>query len=365
MRPLDRVRSIKLKLGALVIGSVTVAVFITWLGLRFRLGPTRTLPFAIAIAIALTYILAHGMTSPLRQMRDSARAMAGGDYSKRVRATSRDEVGQLAYAFNAMAAELEQADQARRDIVANVAHEIRTPIAALQAQLENIVDGVSDPSPAVLAGALQQTERLTRLVNYMLDLSRLDAGVSSLDIEPILVHEFLDECADAVFTSASQNDVEISVRAVPDTLTVTGDRDRLAQVMINLLDNAIRHTPRGSTVGLVASQEGHWVTIDVMDEGPGIAEQDRELIFARFVRGSAVDTGSIPAVSKDQTHGSPRSQPSLSSGTGLGLAIVRWAVELHGGTVRVVDSPRGTVMRVSLPQPESDPNFARTSPVLH
>ena len=116
------------------------------------------------------------MTSPLREMTAAARAMARGDYSRRVRATSRDEVGELARAFNQMAADLAAADQQRRELIANVSHELRTPITALQAVLENLVDGVAAPDPATLRTALAQTERLGRLVAELLDLSRIDAG---------------------------------------------------------------------------------------------------------------------------------------------------------------------------------------------
>ncbi|WP_246046067.1 HAMP domain-containing sensor histidine kinase [Rarobacter faecitabidus] len=346
--------SIKLKLGALVIGSVTGAAFVTWLGLRFQLGPTRTFPIAMAVAILLTLILARGMTSPLRQMRDSARAMAAGDYSQRVRASSRDEVGQLAIAFNAMATELAQADRGRRDLIANVAHEIRTPIAALRAELENIVDGVSEPTPAALEGSLRQTERLTRLVTYLLDLSRLDAGASSLDIETIDVESFLADCVNSVFATASQADVRLRVEVTPSGLTIDADRDRLEQVFINLLDNAIRHTPDGSAVTLSARDVDGGVVIDVIDEGPGIAVQDRERIFARFVRGEAAPAGSATARNPLRAAQSQPNGSGLSSGTGIGLSIVRWAVELHGGSVRVVDSTRGSVMRVTLPRSTSE-----------
>lgn len=348
VRPLDRVRSLKAKLGALVIASVTAAVLVTWIGLRYHLGPTRTFPWAMALAVAMTLLLARGMTAPLRQMRDAARAMAGGDYSQRIRATSRDEVGQLAVAFNSMAADLDAADQGRRDLVANVAHELRTPITALRAQLENIVDGVVDPSPATLASALRQTERLTRLVAYLLDLSRLEAGAAALDIEDVLIEPFLQDCADAAIMAAGSRDVRLQVVCETPGLTAPADPDRLEQVMTNLLDNAVRHSPHGGTVTLTAERDGTDLVIDVADEGPGIAEADRERIFARFVRGeTATPTGSIPAVAADGEPAGP------TGGTGIGLAIVRWAVELHGGTITVADASHGALMRVRLPATRS------------
>ena len=138
-----------------------------------------------------TQFLAHGMTSPLRQMTAAARAMARGDYSRRVRATSRDEIGQLATAFNQMAADLGAADEYRRGLIANVSHELRTPITALQAVLENVVDGVAEPDPETMRLALAQTERLGELVTNLLDLSRLEGGVIPLQITQFRVDEFL------------------------------------------------------------------------------------------------------------------------------------------------------------------------------
>ncbi len=136
---------------------------------------------AIGLSLALTYLFAHGMTKPLREMTAAARAMARGDYSRRPRATSKDEVGELAMAFNQMSADLAAADQHRRELIANVSHELRTPITALHGILENVVDGVADADPATLRTALAQTERLGRLVTELLDLSRIDAGAHRLD----------------------------------------------------------------------------------------------------------------------------------------------------------------------------------------
>ncbi|HYU85534.1 MAG TPA: HAMP domain-containing protein, partial [Kribbellaceae bacterium] len=185
-RPLDRLGTIKFKLAVLVGTSICATAVILWFGLvYFRWLPRYTLPAAVMVSLVITQLLAHGMTSPLREMTAAASAMARGDYSRRVRTTSRDEVGQLARAFNRMAADLEEVDRARRELVANVSHELRTPISALQAVLENVVDGVSRADPASLRTALDQTERLGRLVAQLLDLSRLDSGVV-----PLAVTEF-------------------------------------------------------------------------------------------------------------------------------------------------------------------------------
>lgn len=333
VRPLDRLRSIKIKLGVLVAVTVTLAVLVTWFGLYNHLGPRWTLPIAVGAALIGTQLLARGMTSPLRDMTYAVQAMAAGDYSQRVRATSRDEVGQLAAAFNTMAEDLEHADLLRRELVANVSHELRTPVTALQAQLENIVDGVSEADPATMQAALAQTERLGRLVTYLLDLSRLEAGDVGLEVVDVPLQGFLQEAADAATLVGAAKGLTFPVSVTPPDLTVPADIERLHQVVANLLHNAVRHSPADAEVRLVASRHGHAVRIDVIDQGPGIAPDQRRRVFERFVRGNT------PAVTGQGSTG----------GTGLGLAIVRWAVDLHGGTIEVADSAVGCTMRVTLP----------------
>ncbi|ACQ79535.1 histidine kinase [Beutenbergia cavernae DSM 12333] len=330
VRPLDRLTSIKYKLGVLVAASVTVSSFVVWWG-RSSEPPLRwymTFPFAIALALVVTQLLARGMTSPLREMTSAARAMSNGEYGIRVRATSHDEVGQLAHAFNAMARDLASVDEARREIVANVSHELRTPVAALRAQLENMVDGVTRPDEEALQAALDQTERLTRLVTYLLDLSRLEAGATGLHLQDVEVQDFLEEVVDAASHAAraAGRTVAWEVSTSPEDLHVRADAERLHQVVLNLLANATRHSPPGGTVRVRASQApiGDEIVIDVVDEGTGIPPEERERIFERFQRGNApAQTGGIS-----------------TGGTGLGLAIARWAVGLHGGTLTVVDTER-------------------------
>ncbi|MCL1869366.1 MAG: HAMP domain-containing histidine kinase [Promicromonosporaceae bacterium] len=329
LRPLDPLRSIKMKLGVLVAATVTAAAALTWLGLRVHLGPSRTFPLVIVLSLLLTQLLARGMTSPLREMTAAAQAMAAGDYHQRVTATSSDEVGALAAAFNQMAEDLDSADRTRRDLIANVSHELRTPVAALQAQLENMVDGVTEPTPATLELSLAQTERLTRLVTYLLDLSRVEAGASALTITEIGVGDFLEEVAQSLSMVEAAKNLRYVVDVTPEDLSLEADAERLRQIVVNLLQNAIRHSPGDGEIRLDAYPQDDDVVIEVSDDGPGIAPQDRERVFERFARGGATSSG----------------------GTGIGLAIVRWAVDLHGGHVEVADSPvgKGATMRLVLP----------------
>ncbi|MVU82678.1 HAMP domain-containing protein [Nocardia sp. ET3-3] len=323
-RPLDRVRSIKVKLAIVMVGSGAVAF--GFFALKIGWLPPRTTVAATLLALVLSQVLAHGMTLPLREMTAAAKRMAQGDYSRRVRATSRDEVGQLAEAFNQMAADLAAADQQRREFIANVSHELRTPITALGAVLENLVDGVSEPDPATLRTALAQTERLSLLVSELLALSSVEAGAVALDREPVPVEPLLKEVvAEAeVMAAAIDRPVRFSAVATPG-LTVHADRARLHQVLLNLLDNATRHGPAHGEVRIHAHAGRTHTIIDVADDGPGIPPAERARVFERFTRGGRATGG----------------------GTGLGLAIARWIIDLHGGTIAVADP--GSRIRITLP----------------
>lgn len=341
VRPLDRFKSLKIKLGIVVAASVTLSAFVTWWGIRNNLGPTRSFPLAIAVALLATLLLARGMTSPLREMTAAARSMSEGDYSRRVQASSRDEVGQLAMAFNIMAEDLDSSDRVRRELIANVSHELRTPVAALHAQLENLVDGVVEPTPATMQTALTQTERLTRLITYLLDLSRIEAGAADLNLTELAAGDFLEDVVNSVSTIEAGKQLEFFVEVSPDDARFTADPERLRQILTNLLQNAIRHSPFGGDVRIQAWRTEDSVVFDVSDAGPGVAVEDRQRIFERFARGGgATSIGS-----------------STSGGTGIGLAIVRWAVDLHGGTVEVVDTADGATMRVVLPQGPPSPQL--------
>jgi two-component system sensor histidine kinase BaeS len=337
LRPLDRVSSIKTKLGLLVAVTIVVASVLAVIGTRLGISPGATVPGAVVVALAVTQLLARGMTSPLREMTLAAQRMAQGDYSQRVHTSSRDEVGELARAFNRTAATLEMVDRHRRDLVANVSHELRTPIAALQAVLENLVDGVSNPGPGELRTALAQTERLGRLVGDLLDLSRVQEGVTPLQLKEVRLIDIFD---DAV-AQARADGVRYVVDVRPEKLTVAADPDRLHQLLANLLDNAARHSPSGGEVRLSAERLGDDVHLTVADEGPGIAAADRSAVFERFTTSAG-----------------------HSSGTGLGLTISRWAAELHGGTIAVADSKRGCRIQVTLPADALRPTTTRKEPVM-
>ena len=323
--PLARAASLKVKLGALVAISVLAATLIATIGANSRVTPWLVVPVTVGVALVITQWLAAGMTAPLRAMTKATRRMARGDYSARIEATGRDEVADLARAFTSMADDLRGADQHRRDLIATVSHELRTPAAALRALLENLADGVTPADTHALDSALRQAERLSDLLTDLLALSRLDAGLADLALAEVDVAELLAEVRDEL--SATGRPIRTEIDIEPADLVVRAEPARLRQAVSNLLDNAARHTPAGTSVALIAWADGSTWHLDVTDEGPGIDPADRERIFERFGTASA-------------------------GGTGLGLAITRWVAELHGGTIIALDPEpgrSGARLRLTLP----------------
>jgi signal transduction histidine kinase len=194
--------------------------------------------------------------------------------------------------------------------------------------LENLVDGVAEPDEATLQAALQQTERLGRLVTDLLDLSRVDAGITPLIVETVEVEGFLNEVVEEARLAGRS--VDYVVHVDPPGMCVHADRSRLHQLVANLLDNAARHSPPGGAVTVEARAGEGRAVLEVTDEGPGIAAADRSRVFERFTTGAAQD-----------------------GGTGLGLAIARWVTQLHGGLIEVAELDRpgqGCRIRATLPE---------------
>ncbi|MFD7920115.1 ATP-binding protein [Streptomyces sp. NPDC059740] len=347
LRPLDPYRSVKAALGALVVVSVVITTLLVFVALHSETELRVITVFSIIASLLVTQFVANGLTAPLGEMTDVTRAMAQGDYTRRVQLSRRDEFGELAESFNQMAADLEGVDRHRKELVANVSHELRTPIAALRAVLENVVDGVIEPDPETMRTALRQTERLGRLVEHLLDLSRLDNGVVPLHawrfevwpyLSGVLKEANMSRGATTLGTPGSgthtRTDVHLHLDVSPPELTAYADAERLHQVVANLIDNAIKHSPRHGRVTVRArgGEAPESLVLEVQDEGPGIPAAERLHVFERFNRGGPGTSG-----------------PGTDGGTGLGLAIARWAVDLHGGRIGVAESERGCRIRVTLP----------------
>ncbi len=330
MRPLDFLGSIKLKLGVLIVAAVAVTVAVVLLGEVAGLPGALTGIVAALLALVLVQVLAHGMTYPLREMVAAASAMARGDYTRRVTATSRDEVGELARAFNSMAAELDEVDRIRRDLLANVSHELRTPIGALRAKLENLVDDVETADGATLKTMLRQVERLGDLVEQLLDLSRLESGAVPLERTRFTAATLVEHVVEEWRTQAEIRDIRVEGTVEPATLELHADEQRLHQVLANLVANAVRHSPRGGRVLVRAAAVNGLARLEVSDDGPGIPPEEAERVFERFYR-------------------SDQARSSKDGGSGLGLSIARWIVDLHGGRIRAEQvEPHGCRMVVEL-----------------
>ena len=332
VKPVDLFSSLKLELSALIVIATAIAFAMCWFLLKFGWSGWIAMPLTLVVALGITYFFSRGITAPLRQMRDVAEAMADGDYTVRVDIDQdrHDEVGQLARSFNEMAGELEHADKMRRDMIANVSHELRTPVSALQAMVENMADGVTEPTPTNLESILTQTQRLSDLIAFLLDLSRMEAGAASLNIEKFNFADFLDETIEPLEIADGAHDIRVTV---PANISMEGDQDRLRQLFTNIIANALKHSADGTTVLVDAHEDDSQGTIvtNVVNFGSQIAPSDRSDIFRRFVKGK---TG-------------PGTE---SGGTGLGLSIARWAAQLHGGTVKVVDDTRGADFEIILPK---------------
>jgi signal transduction histidine kinase len=336
--------SIRTKLGTLVVVSVLVTTGLLTAALTAKIELRFVTIFSVIASLLITQFAAHALMSPLDEMNTVARSISHGDYTRRVRgADRRDGFGELASTINRMAEDLEAVDRHRKELVANVSHELRTPIAALRAVLENVVDGVSDADPATMRTALKQTERLGRLVETLLDLSRLDNGVVPLRAGRFEVWPYLSGVLkEASLASAhrassggsggqhTRTDVHLHLDVSPPELTAHADAERLHQVMANLIDNAVKHSPPHGRVTVRARRgaQPESLTLEVLDEGPGIPESEWHQVFERFNRGNA---------------------RHADGGTGLGLAIARWAVDLHGGRIGVAESSRGCRIQVTLP----------------
>lgn len=329
VRPLDRISSIKVKLSIVIVTAVAISAVVSTIGFRVGLPVVLRPLIAAGIALAVAYPIARGLTSPLRQMVTATQAMAAGEPVGPVPSTARDEVGELARSFNDMRAQLDALDQQRRDLVANVSHELRTPISALQATLENLVDGVEPADPELLGTMLEQTERLSRMVEQLLDLSRLEAGVSPLHLQDVALGTMLEQ---AVREARLQHPDTIVRVAGADGVVLEADPERLVQIVVNLVDNAVRHAPSGTDVVIETELRGEGVVLRVIDQGPGIHPDEAERVFERFYRAD-------------------RARANAAGGSGLGLAIVRWLVDLHGGSV-VVDTAvtDGGCVTVQLPR---------------
>ncbi len=281
----------------------------------------------IALGAALAASLAGALVAariarPLRTLEDDAAAVAAGDLARRSGLGGRtDEVGSLGRSFNRMAAELQRSDEARRRLLQDAAHELRTPLAVIDATASAIADGVYAPEPRHLATIRDQSRLLARVVDDLRTVGLAEGGVLALRLERVSARELVPSIAEAFRARTEAAGIDLVVGPAPDVLLGV-DRDRIGQAIGALLDNAVRHTPRGGSIRVFAAAADARVRIRVADSGPGIAEQDLPNVFDRFYQAD-------PA--RDRSTGT----------TGLGLAIARAIATAHAGSVGVENRAEG------------------------
>jgi signal transduction histidine kinase len=295
----------------------------------------------LLLAVLLSAWIARSIVRPLARMTRASEEMARGHYQQRIESKRRDEVGRLAAAFNSMAAEVSHSDQMMRDLLANVAHELKTPLTSIQGFSQALSEGaVRSQDEYERAGRIinDEAERMRRLVEDLLYLSQIESGQVRMEHEPIDVGLLLQNALERISHRAQEGNRSLELFVQPDLPLVIGDERRLEQVLANLLDNALRYTPSGGTIRLQAQRQGGQIAIAVHNTGSYIPPEDQQRVFERFYRVERSRSG---------------------RNGGLGLAIVSEIVAAHGGTVDVRSSPTGgTEFRFTLPIAIPAPSLA-------
>jgi signal transduction histidine kinase len=290
------------------------------------------------LAVLLGVALARTISRPVRELTDGTRALAAGDLGHQVPVRTADEIGQLARSFNRMSADLAHANQLRKQMTADIAHDLRTPLSVILGYSEALQDEKLPGTPEVYGAMHRQAQHLNRLIDDLRTLSLADAGQLSLQRRAVLPADLLDHTAIAYLPQAEERGIRLSV-STDGAPSVWVDPDRLVQVLGNLVGNAMRHTPQGGHIELAAGHAAGRVLLSVTDSGPGIPSDDLAHIFERFYRGdkARVDDGA----------------------SGLGLAIARSLVEAHGGQIAAENVPAGGARFViTLPAADSKPRAA-------
>lgn len=325
----------------------------TLTGMRTILFSTTLL--ALAIAAVLSFFLSRTITVPVHNLTARAADLAGGRFDRLIEVVSEDEIGRLAGMFNHLTVRLRETleeisaeDRMRREFVANVSHELRTPLTTVRTYAETLLEGGADTDAETSARFLRvimgETDRMARLVEDLMTLSRLDSDRIQLDRHELDVTDVVTEVAERFAERCRRKKIDLRVTAAPDLPPVTADRDRLEQVLTNLLGNAVDFTPEGGTISIGAERVGEKVAVSVRDSGVGIPAEDLPRIFDRFFR---VERG------RSREFG----------GTGLGLSIARDLVEAHGGRIAIEsETGDGTEVRFTLPVRADDAAVAGNEP---
>jgi signal transduction histidine kinase len=286
---------------------------------------------AISIALILTFLLSRRILSPIRTLGTTARRLGKGDFSQRVHIQDRGEVGELANTFNSMADDLERTEKLRRSMVADIAHELRTPLSNVSGYLEAIRDDVIKPDTSTIGSLSEEVDLLSRLVDDLQELALADAGELKLAKQPEDISQLIEQAVKAIQTKVLNKGQQITVDIAEKLPPINIDYHRISQVVHNLLENAIKYTPGEGKIIVSAAQQGKFIRINVADNGEGIPAEDLPNMFERFYR---VD----------------KSRARHAGGSGLGLTIAKRLVEAHGGSISVASElAKGSCFSFTLP----------------
>ncbi len=303
--------------------SDTINRFLLWGGL-----------LAVAVALVLTLVLSRRISAPVRALTITAKRLGQRDFSQRVDFRDKSELGDLARTFNSMADDLERGEKLRRNLVADTAHELRTPLTNIQGYLEAIRDGVVKPDDATIKSLYEEVTLLSRLIDDLQELALAEAGELKLVRQAEDIGRVINQAVAATQAQATAKGLSLVTDLPAELPSCDIDSHRISQVLYNLLDNAVAHTPQGGIITVAARQVNNWVEISVADTGEGIPPEELPNIFERFYR---VD----------------KSRARATGGHGLGLTIARRLVEAHGGKIEVESEPgKGSRFTFTVPVPE-------------
>ena len=286
---------------------------------NFRASMFESLGYAVTAsvlaALLVNFFLSRRIVAPIRTLTDASQHIAEGQYAERVQVNGSDEIAQLAARFNQMATQLEQVESMRRQLIGDVTHELRTPLTSIKGYMEGLVDGVLPSTPETFDQIHREADRLSRLVDDLQELSRVEAKAYSLDIHPMTVSNLVQTTVKRLAPQARDKHIILHPNLPADLPPVQADEDRITQVLVNLVANAIQYTPVGGNVSITAARQADEIQISVKDTGVGIPPEHLANLFTRFYR-----------VDKSRSR-------NAGGGSGIGLTIAKHLVEAHGGRI--------------------------------
>lgn len=286
---------------------------------------------SVIIALVIAFFLSRRILRPIEALTSAVREMEGGNFRQQVTVSSKDEIGELARAFNSMADNLVRVEQLRQNMVNDVAHELRTPLTNIRCQIESVQDGLVSPTPDVIDSLHEEAMLLNRLIDDLQDMALAEAGQLALKTERVSVGDEVRSAINSLKTRIDEGKLEIKTKIPKDCPDVLADSKRFGQILRNLLNNAVTHLPAGGTIKIKAAPINSQVEIMIEDTGCGISPDELPFVFERFYRAD-------------------ESRSRATGGAGLGLAIVKQIVEAHGGEARIESQVnKGTKIFFTLP----------------